>query len=129
MQAQGLLALRGPPLLLALLDDAPMEWFFNGLAKVGAAAVPINMIILGTTLSKVDRIYLAATCSLSLIRTDPPNAIQYEPNKQGADLSKMPLCPSLMVVFGKMVVMPLIGVATALGLRAMHYRIDDKGEQ
>mmetsp|Transcript_58845 Transcript_58845/g.162708 ORF Transcript_58845/g.162708 Transcript_58845/m.162708 type:complete len:376 (-) Transcript_58845:80-1207(-) len=80
-------------------DDAPMEWFFNGLAKVGAAAVPINMIILGTTLSK------------------------------GADLSKMPLCPSLMVVFGKMVVMPLIGVATALGLRAMHYRIDDKGEQ
>ena len=31
--------------------------------------------------------------------------------------------PSLMVVFGKMVVMPAIGLATALGLRAMHYRI------
>ena len=32
-------------------DDAPLEWFFDGLYAVGQAAVPINMMILGCNLS------------------------------------------------------------------------------
>jgi len=32
--------------------DAPLQWLFNGMAKIGAAAVPVNMLILGNSVAK-----------------------------------------------------------------------------
>lgn len=41
------------PLLTHSDNDAPMQWFFNGINTIGGAAIPINMFILGGALAKV----------------------------------------------------------------------------
>jgi len=54
----GMAAALTPPVRGLLVDvvtrsgGAPLEWVFEGLLKLGAAAVPINMIILGSSLAK-----------------------------------------------------------------------------
>lgn len=72
-------------------SDAPLQWFFDGLYAVGQAAVPVNMIILGCNLSAS---YL---------------------NRQSTDKSKL-LTPKTMVaiVVGKMLVMPILGILSAI---------------
>ncbi|KAK3288415.1 hypothetical protein CYMTET_4108 [Cymbomonas tetramitiformis] len=70
-------------------DDRPMEWLFDGIRKVGQAAVPINMIILGASLSR------------------------------GANLKEIPLRSNIAVLISKMVVMPAIGVGTYFFLKAV----------
>eukprot|EP00656_Telonema_subtile_P010196 TRINITY_DN1487_c0_g1_i5.p2 TRINITY_DN1487_c0_g1~~TRINITY_DN1487_c0_g1_i5.p2 ORF type:complete len:256 (+),score=69.45 TRINITY_DN1487_c0_g1_i5:305-1072(+) len=72
-------------------NDAPLEWLFNAMAKMGRAAVPINMLILGASL---------ASFSFS-------------------SLKEAPWGTNLCVVLAKMVLMPLFGVLTAFGLRAV----------
>ena len=69
-------------------NDAPLEWLFNALVKVGEAAVPINMIILG--------------CSLSQgMRMRPP---------------AVPWSTNIGIAFAKLVLMPAFGILTALVL-------------
>ncbi len=34
-------------------NDAPLQFFFNGMRNLGQAAVPINMFIMGASLAKV----------------------------------------------------------------------------
>ncbi|KAJ8601605.1 hypothetical protein CTAYLR_008453 [Chrysophaeum taylorii] len=73
-------------------DDAPLEWIYNGVVDVGAAAVPLNMFILGNTLSK---------------------------RNEHADVSPR---TRLCVATGKLVVMPMVGVLVAISLRALGFR-------
>jgi predicted permease len=65
---------------------APLQWAFNGLYAVGQAAIPINMFLLGSTLTQG-------------VKNIPPD---------------FRWIPNLGVAFGKMVVMPSIGVFTIL---------------
>eukprot|EP00929_Paragymnodinium_shiwhaense_P028818 TRINITY_DN16631_c0_g1_i1.p1 TRINITY_DN16631_c0_g1~~TRINITY_DN16631_c0_g1_i1.p1 ORF type:complete len:472 (-),score=71.89 TRINITY_DN16631_c0_g1_i1:224-1639(-) len=64
--------------------DAPLEFLFNGLQKLGAAAVPINMLILGNSLAK------------------------------GAKKSPVSFRTAAAIAFAKMVVMPAIGLGITL---------------
>lgn len=70
-------------------NDAPLQWLFNGLYDVGQAAVPINMMILGCSLAKGAR-------------------------SKGPVLWKC----NLAATFGKMVIMPAIGLGTAILMHA-----------
>lgn len=73
-------------------DDAVLEWLFDGILLIARSAIPINMVVLGVSLS---------ITSQSRASAAPVNA------KTVA-----------AVVIGKMVVMPIIGVLTALFMDA-----------
>jgi predicted permease len=73
--------------------NAPLQWMFDGLHSVGLAAVPVNMMILG--------------CNL--------DAAQWRPDKILPDA--MPYSTMLGIVIGKMLVLPIIGIASSLFLR------------
>ena len=70
-------------------NDAPLQWLFNGIRKVGLAAVPINMFLLGANL---------ATSA-----------------KRGwrAAARVVPLRVNLGILLAKMVLMPAFGLLTA----------------
>lgn len=70
--------------------DSPFEWFFDGIVKLGAAAVPINMIVLGSALAKGAR----KTISIRL---------------------------ALSVAFGKLIVMPSIGLLIISVGKSQHW--------
>lgn len=79
-------------------DNAPLEWFFDGIYAVGQAAVPINMIILGVSLSKAF---------------------------DGSSINKSQLLPvnaTISIIMGKMVIMPAIGICTTCLLN--YYLLD-----
>lgn len=79
-------------------DDAPLEWFFDGIYAVGQAAVPINMIILGINLSNTF---------------------------DGSSMNKSQLLSTnatISIVLGKMVIMPLIGICSTCLLN--YYLLD-----
>ena len=86
--------------------DAPTQWFFDALYGVGQAAVPINMILLGSNLSQ------------SLMRQQQTNDNAADGTDQTVSgstnnnlLSKQTMAA---VVFGKLVVMPLIGIGSVV---------------
>jgi predicted permease len=80
-------------------SDAPLQWFFDGLYSVGQAAVPLNMMILGSNVS----------ASLG--------------NKSAQVSTEMfSTATMLAIVLGKMVVMPMIGVVSACVLQ--YYILD-----
>jgi predicted permease len=81
-------------------SNAPLQFMFDGLYSVGLAAVPINMIILGVNLSQ------------SQLSSSPKSAL----------LSTKTM---ISIVLGKMLVMPAIGVLSALLLRAFVLKIPD----
>jgi len=88
--------------------NAPLQWFFDGLFEVGKAAVPINMIILGCNLSAS---YMLNASSGSGTRkaaatATPPSSFS---NKT-----------IMMIVLGKMVIMPLVGCISALLLHTVY---------
>jgi len=85
-------------------SHAPLQFFFDGLCAVGVAAVPINMMILG--------------CNLSASYNSQKNAAGTEIATEGARTPSNLLSRETMIaiVIGKMLVMPLIGVALALFL-------------
>jgi len=69
-------------------DKAPLEWFFDGIYSVGQAAIPLNMMILGMNLSA---------------------------SQLATDQSKLLSMPTMIgIVIGKLIVMPIIGIASAL---------------
>jgi len=59
-------------------NDAPLEWLYDGIYKLGDAAVPLNLLLLGSSLS------------------------------QGADFEALPLRVGIAITFCKMVIMPLL---------------------
>lgn len=64
--------------------SAPLQWLFNAISNIGAAAVPINMMILGMKLSEGLK-----------------------------DFKSLPWATIILLAFGKMVVMPCVGIGTA----------------
>jgi predicted permease len=81
-------------------NDAPLEWFFDGIYSVGLSAVPLNMMILGINLSKT----LQSNCDQSQL------------------LSRN---STIAVILGKMVVMPMIGICSTFLLRKYFYDVSD----
>ena len=67
-------------------NDAPLEWLYDGIYKLGDAAVPLNLLLLGSSLS------------------------------QGADFEALPLRVGMAITFCKMVVMPLLMSLVVFGL-------------
>lgn len=76
-------------------NNAPLQWFFDGLHLLGQAAIPINMTILGASLL-------------------PINKKRSDDTMHEGDLSKESL---FGIVIGKMVIMPIIGVISCSILR------------
>ena len=94
--------LRG--ILVDIVDrssHAPLQWFFDALYAVGQAAVPLNMMILGCNLSAS---YGAAFSEKN----------EYMSNKT-----------IFAIVVGKMLVMPLIGVLSAIVFDKFLWEIPD----
>ena len=87
--------------------SAPLQWLFDGLYAVGQAAVPINMMILGSNLS----------ASHQLQQKTASN------HPRGSSL----LTPETMtgIVIGKMLAMPFVGILTAYILKAYIWDIPD----
>jgi predicted permease len=69
-------------------NQAPLQWFYDGLYALGQAAVPINMVILGSSLF-------------------PKKVIESDVDSNKDKLSMETL---IGIVAGKMVIMPVIGV-------------------
>mmetsp|Transcript_30103 Transcript_30103/g.84993 ORF Transcript_30103/g.84993 Transcript_30103/m.84993 type:complete len:316 (-) Transcript_30103:432-1379(-) len=72
-------------------DCAPLQFLSDGLMRLGQAAVPINMLILGASLSK------------------------------GADWETLPLKLNLAIALSKLLVMPLLGLGTAVTLKHLFH--------
>lgn len=96
----GMLVALGPPIrgiwvdIVDRDDDAPVEFIYDGLYKIGAAAVPLNMIILGNSIAKgVNRKIISAR----MLR----------------------IASSIAVA--KMVVMPLFGLGLTLLMQRMRF--------
>jgi predicted permease len=70
-------------------DSAPLEWMFDGLYAMGLSAVPLNMMILGVNLSQ---------SHLS----------------DGLKSGLMSSTTMVAIVVGKLIVLPIVGVASAL---------------
>ena len=81
-------------------SGAPLQWFFDGLYKVGGLAVPDNMLILGCNLSASFKSFMEA---------------RKECNGKVCAFSRKTI---LGIVLGKMVVMPIIGISTVWILKS-----------
>lgn len=74
-------------------DDAPLEWAFNALLQLGSAAVPVNMLLLGSTLMK---------------------AVQQREALRQAISLRLAFC----IAFARLLVMPATGLLTAMAIHA-----------
>jgi predicted permease len=85
-------------------NSAPLQFLFDGLYAVGQTAVPINMMILGCNLSSSTHQYVTPT----------------------DDRNDMLSMKSMIgIVIGKMVVMPMVGILSALFLKTYVLDIPD----
>lgn len=80
-------------------SHAPLQWMFDGLYSVGLTAVPINMIILGCNLSS----------SYKSSKTEDPS--------MNLNDGLFTMKTSIGIVIGKMLVLPIIGISSALLLK------------
>jgi len=71
--------------LLVPIETAPLGWLFGGIQTIGAAAVPLNLILLGATLSK------------------------------GPSWEQITIGTNLAIVLAKMVLMPLLAAVFVIG--------------
>lgn len=81
-------------------SSAPLQWIFDALYPVGLAAVPLNMMILGVNLSQ------------SHLSSSPKTAL----------LSSKTM---VSIVLGKMLVMPVIGVASVIFCKQFLFDVPD----
>ena len=93
--------------------DAPLQWFFDGLFEAGRAAVPINMIILGCNLSASYMLHSAPVDA-----TNPPS--KSSNHGDSGDVDTFGTKTSLLVVAGKMIVMPIVGYTSTLVLSTFY---------
>jgi predicted permease len=82
-------------------DNAPLEWMFDGLYAVGLAAVPINMMILGVTLSQ--------------------SHLSSSSNATGLMSSRT----MTAIVIGKLLVLPVVGVASVIFCKEYLFHIPE----
>lgn len=92
--------------------SAPLQWFFDGLFEAGRAAVPINMIILGCNLSAAYMLHspVATSSATSATRASKFSCSISKENRHNNDFFSTKT--TLLVVFGKMILMPLVGFAS-----------------
>jgi predicted permease len=83
-------------------SNAPLEWLFDGIHSVGLAAVPINMVILGINLSLTSQ--------------------KKKGDAEGDIVSRATI---FAIVVGKMIVMPAIGIVSALLLKNYVWNIPE----
>jgi predicted permease len=106
--------------------SAPLQWFFDGLYEAGRAAVPINMIILGCNLSASYMLHspLAPTASsgITVATTHPRVSRDHEKKEKNSSSSSafFGTKTALMIVFGKMIAMPLVGYVSTLALSTVY---------
>jgi predicted permease len=81
--------------LHARASNAPFQWLFDGIHTIGGAAVPINMIILGYNLSLTSN----------------------GKKMDDAHVGSMSSATIFAIVIGKMIIMPLFGIASCLILK------------
>jgi len=79
-------------------EGAIFQWVFNGLKKIGQAAVPINMFILGNTLTS------------------------------GISSGSVPMRTAIVVTLAKMVVMPTFGLLVCLAMKSARMISDGPDE-
>jgi predicted permease len=86
-------------------DDAPLEWFYDGIYTVGQAAIPINMIILGANLAPMLVLpsFLRGTTTETSKLVPPPTA---------ADTFRWQ--DNVGIVVSKLIVLPCVGFSSAL---------------
>ena len=90
--AGGLVGLFGRQYVLPP-ETAPLGWLYLGITKLGAAAVPINLILLGAALS----------------RTPEPG--------------QLPCVTAAAIIIARMVVMPLCGLLIARLVSMLHVQV------
>lgn len=90
--------------LNARASNAPLQWLFDGIHSVGAAAVPINMAILGFNLSLASQ------------------------GKKVDDAMRSTFSRSTLVaiVIGKMIILPIFGIVSTLILKRYILHIPDE---
>ena len=98
--------------------SAPLQWFFDGLFEAGRAAVPINMIILGCNLSASYMLHspLAPTVSSGMSSDHEKSTTPITSSSSAFFSTKT----TLLVVFGKMIAMPLVGYVSTLALSTVY---------
>ena len=74
-------------------NDAPLQWVYEALRRFGEAAVPINMLLLGSSLSKQ--------------------------TEKGFTGSGVTLRPRIAVTIAKLILLPAFGTLVGLALRPM----------
>lgn len=79
---------------------APLQWMFDGLYSIGHASVPMNMMILGCNLSPFEK---------------------RSSDRVSDGLFSMPTMVGIII--GKMVILPIIGIASAIILRKYFWNI------
>lgn len=86
-------------------SSAPLQFFFDALYTVGETAVPINMMILG--------------CNLSSSISKPTTALKSDefPGNGRSNSEMLSMKSMIGIVIGKMIVMPMIGILSALILK------------
>lgn len=82
-------------------SNAPLEWLFDGIHSVGLAAVPVNMAILGINLSLTSQ------------------------TKKSEAVDVVSRSTIIAIIVGKMIVMPAIGITSALILKNYVWNIPD----
>mmetsp|Transcript_21363 Transcript_21363/g.45657 ORF Transcript_21363/g.45657 Transcript_21363/m.45657 type:complete len:638 (+) Transcript_21363:45-1958(+) len=98
----------------AEIRTAPFKWMFDGIYSVGQAAVPINMTILGINLSSTFQ-------KKKLKKSDGKN------DEHDDEKSKMLSNETVLaVIIGKMVVMPVIGIASTWFLQRYYIDFPDE---
>lgn len=86
--------------------DAPLQWLFQGVYSVGQAAVPVNMTILGINLSST-----------------------FQKKKKSSKAPEQLLLPNntmVWLVFGKMIVMPILGILSTWFLKEYCFHLPDE---
>lgn len=101
---------------------APLQWLFDALYSVGATAVPINMMILGCNLSA------SLMNHQEQKKMDALTGVAGTNNKNNDNNNNDMLSNKTMIwiVIGKMIIMPMIGITSALILRTYFWHIPDE---
>ena len=101
---------------------APLQWFFDGLFETGRAAVPINMIILGCNMSAAYMLEKKSTGSSTNTNNNAAAVAKTKEDDDGNNNNQLQFSArtSLLVVFGKMIVMPIVGMISTFLLEQIY---------
>jgi predicted permease len=91
-------------------SSAPLQWLFDGLYAAGLSAVPINMMLLGCNLSASEQSRKARQLH----------------DSRNSDDGLLPWNTTVGIVIGKMIILPFIGILSAVILKTYVLDIPDE---